>query len=596
MNEEATTLMSTRVRTVQLVLGLLPLAFLAVSAPLLAQRAQTNRPRIMIAAFQSADRNMGAQAAEALRNRVSRDAGERGVYVVPKADIEATLAASGYSTTEALAPNDAKALASLIRAEEYVDGVVTRTATGYHIEARLVLARDNQVTQVLPPADAPSLDAAAQQLSRNVLEARRQVDAERECSGALRAGDAPRAIAAAERGLRANARFNNMIRVCLATAYVRQDTPRPADTSQVVTEVVTARTLQVAEQILASDPRNIPALKIAAIGYKSAQATAGSDTAAANRFEARYIQTLTTLVAADPSDLRLQEQVVNELAASGRASLAVPIVLDALQANPGDPRMMRTAWLVLLAAEDFERAIRVGEELVRVDTAAATADYFRRLAVAYTRLNRRPQAIQVLQRATARAPNDPALWALYSQTLRQAGQSQAAIDAARRGLAINPANQDAHFQLVEAYIAAGQIDNAATAIRAAATAGVQRNVLSQIALKQGNDAYRAGQASRARADYERAIRFLQLSQELEANLDAQFLLGASAFSLGDILTREGQASRSCSTVQRAQEAFVTARTNITAAQSRYPDPARQLLEAIGQFTTPLSQMARAYCR
>jgi tetratricopeptide (TPR) repeat protein len=596
MHEEVTTLMSTRVRRLQLALALIPLGLLVVSAPLLAQRTQANRPRIMIAAFQSADRAMGAQGAEALRNRVSRDAGERGVYVVPKADIEATLQASGYSTTEALAPNDAKALAVLIRAEEYVDGVVTRTPSGYHIEARLVLARDNQVTQVLPPADGPTLDAAAQQISRSLLEARRQVDAERECSGALRAGDAPRAIAAAERGIRANARFNNMIRVCLANAYVRQDTPRPADTSQVVTEVVSARTLQVAEQILASDPRNIPALKIAAIGYKTAQATAGSDTAAANRFEARYIQTLTTLVAADPSDLRLQEQVVNELAASGRASLAVPIVLDALQANPGDPRMMRTAWLVLLAADDFERAIRVGEELVRVDTAAATADYFRRLAAAYTRLNRRPEAIQVLQRATTRAPNDPALWALYSQTLRQAGQSQAAIDAARRALAINPSNRDAHFQLVEAYIAAGQVDNAATAIRAAGTAGVERNVLSQLALKLGNDAYRAGQASRARADYDRAIRFLQLSQELEANLDAQFLLGASAFSLGDILTREAQANRRCASVQQAQEAFASARTNITAAQSRYPDPARQLLDAIGQFTTPLSQMARAYCR
>lgn len=588
--------MSARVRRMQIASGLIPLALLLVSTPLFAQRNQQQRPRIMIAAFQSADRAMGAQAAEAVRSRVSRDAGERGVYVVPRTDIEQTLAASGYSTTEALAPNDAKALASLIRAEEYLDGVVTRTPTGFRIDARLVLARDNTVTQVLPPAEGATLDQAAQRLSRDILEARRQAEHERECSGALRAGDPARAIRTAEVGLRQHPRFNNMIRVCLANAYVRQDTPQPADTSQVVAEVVSARTLQVAEQILASDPRNIQALKIAAIGYKSAQAAAGSDTAAANRSEARYIQTLTTLVAADPSDLRLVEQVINELAASGRASLAVPIVLDALQTNPGDPRMMQTAWLVLLAAEDFERAIRVGEELVRVDTTAATADYFRRLAAAYTRLNRRTEAIQVLQRATTRSPNDPALWALYSQTLRQAGQSQAAIDAARRALAIQPSSRDAHFQLVEAYIAAGQLDNAANAIRAAGTAGVERSVLSQLALKLGNDAYRAGQASRARADYERATRFLRLSQELEANLDAQFLLGASAFSLGDILTREAQANRSCTTVRQAQEEFATARTNITAAQSRHPEPARQLLDAIGQFTTPLSQMARAYCR
>ncbi len=80
------------------------------------------------------------------------------------------------------------------------------------------------------------------------------------------------------------------------------------------------------------------------------------------------------------------------------------------------------------------------------------------------------------------------------------------------------------------------------------------------------------------------------------SLDAQFLLGASAFSLGDLLTRAAQENRDCTAARGAQEAFATARTNLTAGQSQYPEPARQLLDAIGQFTTPLQQMVRAYCR
>jgi len=84
------------------------------SAPLVAQSTKTG-DRVMIPVLQSSDKELGVQAAEAIRNQLQKQTNVRDLVVVPKADIENSLKSSGYSTTEALAPGDAKALATLVR-------------------------------------------------------------------------------------------------------------------------------------------------------------------------------------------------------------------------------------------------------------------------------------------------------------------------------------------------------------------------------------------------------------------------------------------------------------------------------------------------
>jgi hypothetical protein len=49
------------------------------------------------------------------------------LWVIPKNDVTATLEASGFPTTEALAPHDARALAQLLRADEYIVGTITKS-------------------------------------------------------------------------------------------------------------------------------------------------------------------------------------------------------------------------------------------------------------------------------------------------------------------------------------------------------------------------------------------------------------------------------------------------------------------------------------
>ena len=81
-----------------------------VACPVLAQSVKTG-DRVMIPTLQSADKDLGVQAAEAIRNQLTKQTNVRELVVVPKADINNSLMSSGYSTTESLAPGDAKALA-----------------------------------------------------------------------------------------------------------------------------------------------------------------------------------------------------------------------------------------------------------------------------------------------------------------------------------------------------------------------------------------------------------------------------------------------------------------------------------------------------
>src|SRR5438270_5725742 len=129
------------------------------SAPLVAQSTKTG-DRVMIPVLQSSDKDLGVQAAEAIRNQLQKQTNVRDLVVVPKADIVNSLISSGYSPTEALPAGDAKALASLVRAPQYLEGSVTKTPTGYKIDSRLIISRDMTKSQILPSAQAAKLDDA----------------------------------------------------------------------------------------------------------------------------------------------------------------------------------------------------------------------------------------------------------------------------------------------------------------------------------------------------------------------------------------------------------------------------------------------------
>ena len=524
--------------------------------------------RVMIPTLQSADKELGVQAAEAIRSRLSRETNVKELIVVPKADINNSLASSGYSTTEALAPGDAKALASLVRAAQYLDGSVARTPTGFRIDARLVLSRDLSRGQVLPTAQAAKLDDAANQIAKAIRDARRQIPAEEQCHNNSSQGNYQAAIAAARAELQRNPNAN-IVGVCLAQAYARAKMEDSA--------------VAVAERIRVTDPRNVTALRLLVEVYQS-------------RKDPRGLDALASLAAADPTNIRQIQDVVNEFAKAGQAQRAIPLVRDLLQNNPGDPALLNLAWLVYLNAKDFQGAVNVGNELIRVDTAAATADFYTRLAGAYTGLNQTQQASEAIARGAAKFPNDPNLVLFNASAQLKAGNAQGAADAARRALVSNPKLENAYLILAQAQGQLNQPEAVATTLQDAARNGVNKTILAQLALQQGNTLFKAAQASKDRADFQRAIRFLAMSDSLEASADAKFLIGASAFSVGQSATIEANERKNCALARTARDSFTLAQANLPAGGQKFPNEAAQLLTAIPQFTPAVDNMIGRFCK
>ena len=549
--------------------GLVITALAAFAAsPVLAQSTKTGE-RVMIPTLQSADKDLGVQAAEAIRTQLAKQTNVRDLVVVPKADINNSLASSGYSTTEALATGDAKALATLVRAPQYLEGTVTKTPTGYKIDSRLIISRDMTKGQILPSAQAGKLDDAAGQVARAIKDARRQLPAEETCHNHVAQGKNQEAVNSARQAL-AGYPSANIVAVCLAEAYNALKMP---DSVQAV-----------AERVRASDPRNIPALKMLAEVY------------AAKNDTTKRLEVLGSLAASDPTNIRLIQDVVAEFAKMRRAQLAIPLVRDLLQNNPGDPQLLNLAWLVYLNANDYQGAIDIGNEMVRVDTAAATADYYARTAAAYAALNLPQKASEAAALGLRKFPNDANLAIFNAQTLYKAGQLQPALDAVKKAVAANPKNPTGYFLQATIQGALNQYDDVVNTLNQAKANGADPSALSQIALQQGSNAYKAGQGSKDRADFQRAIKFLQLSDQLQTSADAKFLLGASAFSLGQSATIDANEKRSCDLARTARDAFTLAQINLPAGGQKYPNEAAQLLTAIPQFTPAVDNEIKRFCK
>ncbi|MDQ6926028.1 MAG: hypothetical protein M3154_07310, partial [Candidatus Eremiobacteraeota bacterium] len=277
------------------------LGALAVLLPFASGAAQQQRgtpdpnaPRLMVVVFRSADKNAGVKATDAVRDKIADDFSLKQLYVLPKADVNANLEASGFPTNEALAAHDARALGQQLRADEYISGVVTNQGGQMRVSAQMILTRDNTLTQPLGVYQVTKPDQAADRISKEFQAAQKAFTAERDCVNAARDKKYAEAEAAARRGIAAYPK-TTLARICLANVYVTQRDQDTTNTAHVRTYNDSA--LVAAREILAVDSLSQPALRIQ---YAGLQAAGKRDSAT---------DVLLRLVGADPTNSRLLEQV-----------------------------------------------------------------------------------------------------------------------------------------------------------------------------------------------------------------------------------------------------------------------------------------------
>jgi tetratricopeptide (TPR) repeat protein len=532
-----------------------------------------NATRVMVSVFRSAEKGLGVQAADAVRSRVSSEFPFKQVYLLPKQEIVATLEASGFPTTEALEPHDQKALAVIVRADEYITGNAAKTPTGVKIDAQLVLSRDNTLVQPLGTFEGKSWNDAAALMSKELKEARKQIDAEKKCNNAGRAGQYDAAIAAAKEGIAAYPK-STLARICWANVLVTQKAP--AD-----------QQLTLAKEIVAIDPKSRPGLAILAQAYRD---TNQGDSA---------VVTLTRLLATDPKNPRLQKDVVDALTVLASPKVARPVIDEAVAANPGDPDLLKTRWIILLSTRDFKEAFAQGEELVKLDTSFADTTYFIKTARAYASDSQPQKAAEYAAKGLQKFPNNPSL--VYEQilSLQKAGQLQQALDALTKAEAAKVAVENASTFRIQLLNDLGKTDEVVPAIKAAIAAGDSSSNLRILLLKAGQDAYKKASASKNFDDFKTAVDLLKYADTAvkgEQKAQAQFLLGATYVAFGQAKLVVSDQTKQCQDVKDAKDFFVEAQILLPKGGSFSPDAMRALMGQVMQLDPAADARVKAYCK
>lgn len=547
-----------------------------------------NAPRLVVGTLRSSDKKLSVQASEELRSRFNADIPFRMLTVISSADYKTVVEQSGYPYDEALSSGDLGSLAKLLRTDEYIEGTVEKTATGFVIHASLTLTRDAGLTQPLPPAEGDRLARVASALSRSLQDARKQIDHEKKCNMLGRDNKPAEAIAAARAGVAAYPQAT-LARLC--ELNVRAGFKQPPDSI-----------LAVALEVLKYDPKSKVALAYAAQAYKD------------KGDQDQSTEMLVRLLATDPTNTRLVDDVVNALAASGKSEMAKPIIAQAIKDNPGDVRLMKLGFLIYLASKDVANGTALGEEMVKIDTSLADTTYFTKMFVAYDGDSAFQKAVDIAVQGAAKFPTNTTILSMLGSEQLKTGQQQEAIATFRKILTIDPKAPSARMLIARTFDEMKQPDSTLNALREAKAAGEDGQAVGGYALSIGNRLFRVGQESLNKAqqsktseDYAAAIAANQLvlpwvifADETvtspESKNQAKFIRGVAAFQISVAAVSDAPKTKSCELAKLAADNISVAQINLPAGGRFAPDAVTQLMPVVPQIMTGADQMVKAYCK
>ena len=546
-----------------------------------AQRTQVPGPdtrRVLVTTFRG-DPEAGVKLADEVRNRIQNDFNIKTLMATSKKDIDATLVQSGYKPDSALGANDIRELAKIVRGDEVIDGTVTKTAAGYHVNARLFLARDVALSQPLVNTESNDLGDVAKQIVSEYDHARNQLKPNQDCENAIREGKLNDAIAAARRGI-AEYPKATIARLCLASAY--QSMKTTADSTGPWKDSVIA----VTRSITALDKNSRIAYQLQYDAYKAKHDTVN------------LVPTLLGYMNSDPTNASLRESVIAEVIGLGKADLAVPIAKQLVADNPGDPGYARTYYLVLGAARNYKEAVPAGIAYVALDTSAADSTYYFRQIQYLAADSNYAKAAEFAATGAARYPRSASFLLAQASNERRAGQLPAAKATLQRALQLDPKAPGANLLLAQISSETGSPEDALKAVQADVAAdptNKERDAAFLVSLGAGQ--YKAANASKKIEDFQKAQSIFQASDAMSPSANAKFYIGVSAFGIAQAAANALQtANKTCADAKLGQEALVTISTYMPQGGSVDPNTAKTILGVVPQYQPFFDASAKKYCR
>ncbi|MCC6319234.1 MAG: tetratricopeptide repeat protein [Gemmatimonadaceae bacterium] len=534
------------------------------------QRGQTPGPRFMVPVFRSNERNVGWQFADQLRQRMGQDFMGRTLWIIVKSDIDNALEQSGYSKTEPLNQNDAKQLANLIRAEEYVEGTINKTDAGYEFDGYHLLVRGDGMVQPLPKVTGAKVGDLAKGVSDAIEAARKPIEEVKSCVLKWRQNQYPGASSDAAKGLR---EYPNsvMSRVCQLEIAASQKQPPDS-------------IIRIGEEITKLHADNRRALFLLSQAYET------------KKMDEKYISTLTRLLALDPTNIRLTETIVEAIARTGQFAVAKPIIDEAVKLNPGDPNLIRLQYRIYLAIKDYAAAATIGEDMIKTDTAAADTNFFGRQAAAYLAANDTAKALEAASRGTAKFPTNEGLWGLVAQFARQTGQMPVALNAYQKLLAINPKTPAINLQIARIQADQGQVDEALASVKLAQEAGDDKAQVSGIYTAIADRLRKQYDTDKQKPTAQKALEVLKLAEAVQPSETVYFLTGVISFQLGAAVLQEANTAKSCDQSREAKTLFTDAEINLPKGGRTFAQQLGPVMAQLQQYSSYPDQMIKAYCK
>jgi tetratricopeptide (TPR) repeat protein len=528
-----------------------------------------NTPRLLVATFRSTERGLGAESADALRTRVSQYFDIRQLLAISRQSIAETLKPSGFSIDSVLSPNDARELARMMRADQIVDGEVTKLADGsVKVSARMFLPRDGALAQPLGDIVAKNVNAAVKEVARELGEALKQLRDARECDNAMIAQQYDAAVAAARKAIALYPKAS-IARLCLASALSAMK--RPAD------EVI-----RIADEVLALDSLNRIAL-----GLKLAAQEEKGDVEGA-------VSSLLRLIAGNPTDRSLIDAIIAKLARLD-PDKGVEAMQKVMVNLPGDPSLTRQYWLMLLLAARITEALDVGESLATLDTAQMDSTWFTRMTAAASTANQPEKALAYAARAVERFPNSAGFLALHAGLLRKTGQVAQAVSALQRAVAIDPKVENGYVGIVVGLADLDQADSARVWAQRAIAGGASAETIGSALIGTVRKAFEKAQQTKTRADWREALTLAQGVHDAAPSTTSNWFVGIAAFQIGVDALQRINTTRSCAEVGVIESTLAVAQPALLKGGRVDPDAAGKMLHVIGEVTTSIPQYKRAFC-
>ena len=539
---------------------------------------QNKGPTFMVPVFRSSDKTLGVQVSDVVRDRLMSDNLMTSMWVVSKKDLSANLELSGYSAADALSEGDLKQLAVFIRAEEYVDGVVSKSGDGtLSLTATLNLPRGEGMSQPLGTISGTKPSDIAAKMSVEIEKARKQIKGATDCMASNRQRQYEEAKAHAAKAIRdyPNSVFGRICQLEVAIAQKSNDDAL----------------IKITEEIIAISPDNDRALKVLVDAYSR---KAPTDKA----YEEKYITALEKLLAADPTNTSLQEQVINALARAGKFDKAKPIVDEAVKQSPGDPNLIKLQWRIYRAMNNYKGAIPIGEEMVKHDTAAADTQFFQELVAAYLSDSQPVKALEAAARGAAKFPSNSTLWLSVAQLARRNGQLPQALEATNRLLTIDPKNSTAALQKAQIYSEMDQVDSMAVALRSAVASGAPKDVAAGMILTKANPWFSrwSRDSTHTVEEGERILSMLVLSDSLNPTPAAALLSGLAQLTLGQQLLTAAREPKSCEMATKGRDYVAKSQEVLPRAGRQFPNETANAMNGVMQLLPYGEQLVKTFCK